>query len=161
MLGFAIGTACLIGLITMIRRGRHARWGGHFGRRGWGRRGPLNRLFSRLETSTSQEKLILSAVEEVELAVRGVRPELESTRADLSRLLAEESFDAERLNAVYARHDDAIREVRNAMTSALSKVHGALDSTQRAELSRLIEWRVFRRFDGGMGGPYRQAAVHI
>lgn len=159
MLGFFIGTACLVGLVAMIRRGR--RYGGHYHRgRGFGRRGVMNRLFSRLETSASQEKLILGAVEEVELAVRGLRPEVESTRADIARVMTDEHFDSERLGALFARHNEAMAQVQAAVASALGKVHGALDSHQRTQLAQLVEQRMFRRFGGFGGGPYRQP-VHI
>lgn len=160
MVGFFIGTACLIGLVAMIKRGRGFR-GGYYGHRhGFGRRGILNRLFGRLETSPSQEKLIVGAVEEVETAVRTLRPELDATRADLARVMAQEEFDAERLGAVFARHDDALRQIRMAIGSALAKVHGALDTQQRTELAQLIEQRMFGRFGRRGGGPYRDA-VHI
>lgn len=159
MFGFLFGTACLIGLIAMIRRGGHGRWRHGYHRHGFGRRGILNRLFSRLETSPSQEKLIVGAVEEVELAVRGLRPELDATRADIARVLTEEQFDEERLGAVFARHDDAVRQIQRAIAGALAKVHGALDHHQRAELATLVEQRMFGRF-GRRSGPYR-AAVQI
>ena len=156
MLGFFIGTVCLVSLIVMVKRGRHGRWGHGHHRFGRGRRGILNRLFSRLETSPSQEKLIVGAVEEVEMAVRGLRPELDATRSDLARVLTEEQFDAERLGAVFARHDDAVRQVQQAVAGALAKVHGALDHHQRAQLAQLVEQRMFGRF-GRSGGPYREA----
>lgn len=154
MFGFFIGTACLIGLIAMVRRGRHSWHGRH---RGFGRRGMLNRLFSRLETSASQEKVIMSAVEEVELAVRSLRPELEQTRADIARVLEDDTFDAERLGAVFARHDEAMRAVRLAIAGAIGKVHGALDHAQRADLAELIQRRMFGGFRGRAAGPYRSA----
>ena len=156
MFGFIIGTACLIGLIAMIRRGR--RWGGHHGRHGFGRRRMLNRLFHRLETSPSQEKLIVGAVEEVQQTVYSLRPELETTRADLARILTDESFDAERLGTLFARHDDAVREIQKSIAGALGKVHGALDHNQRAQLAQLLEHRDFGPFGRRSGaGPYRNA----
>jgi len=155
MFGFIIGTACLIGLVAMIRRGR---FGGRFGRHGFGRRAMLNRLFHRLETSPSQEKMIVGAVEDVQQSVASLRPELESTRADLARILTDENFDAERLGAVFARHDDAVREVQRAVAGALGKVHGALDHNQRAQLAQLLEQRGFGPWGrGASGGPYRHA----
>ncbi|NUP08537.1 MAG: periplasmic heavy metal sensor [Polyangiaceae bacterium] len=160
MFGFFIGTVCLVGLIAMVKRGRHGRWGhGYHRHGGFGRRGVLNRLFSRLETSPSQEKVVMGAVEEVEMAVRGLRPELDATRADIAKVLTDENFDPERLGAVFARHDDAVRQVQAALAGALGKVHGALDHHQRAQLAQLIEQRMFGRF-GRSGGPYREA-VHI
>lgn len=159
MLGFLFGTACLVGLIAMIKRSRGGRWGHRYHGRGFGRRGMLNRLFYRLETSPSQEKAIMGAFEEVEVAVRGLRPELDATRADVASVLKEEQFDAERLGAAFARHDEAFRKVQAAVGGALAKVHGALDREQRERLAELVEQRMFGRF-AHRHGPYRQA-VHI
>lgn len=159
MLGFLVGTACLIGLISMIRRGRHGRFGrfghGGWGRGGWGRRAFLNRLFMKLETSPSQENVIVGALDQVREKARSLRPELDATRGDLARLLGEESFDAERLGAIYARHDEAMQQMRGAITDAIGQVHGALDSEQRRRLAEILE----RRFGWGRGGhsPYRSA----
>jgi Spy/CpxP family protein refolding chaperone len=161
MLGFLIGAACLFGLIKMARQGRRfGRWGGHgrWGGSGWGRRGFLNRIFMRLETSPSQENLIVGAVDEVRSAAKALRPEFESSRSDLARVLADETFDQERLNAVFARHDEAIRTMRESVTSSLGKIHGALDSEQRKKLAEMLEYRFGF---GRRGGPYRNAAVHI
>jgi uncharacterized membrane protein len=156
MFGFIFGTACLLGLIAMVRRGR--RWGRHHhGRYGFGRRAMLNRLFSRLETSPSQEKVIVGAVEEVQATVTSLRPEIAATRSDIARILGDESFDAERLGAVFARHDDAVREVQKAVAGALGKVHGALDHNQRAQLAQLLEQRLGPWGTRANNGPYRNA----
>lgn len=155
MFGLLIGTACLVGLIAVLRRGR-GRWGrrGHWGWRGRGPRRFLNGLFERLETSPSQEKVIMSAVEGVREAMFSLRGEGETTRSDLAHILSEESFDAERLAAVFTRHDDALRRVRDTVSGAFAEVHAVLDARQRAELARLVEqggyWRRTR------GGPYRE-----
>jgi hypothetical protein len=156
MFGFLFGAACLIGLIAMIRRGRWHRGHGYYGR-GFGRgsRGFLNGLFSRLDTSPSQEKVIVSAVDDVRGALSSLRGEAESTRSDIARLLEDESFDAERLGALFARHDDAIRQVRERLAGAMAQVHTTLDAGQRASLARMIaEGPFWRRRHGG---PYRQA----
>lgn len=156
MLGFLFGAACLFGLVAMIRRGR---WRHGYGRgfgRGFGRgpRGFLNGLFARLETSPSQEKVIVSAVEDVRNALYALRGEGETTRSDVARLIGEETFDAERLGELFARHDDALRQVREKVAGAMAQIHTTLDAGQRASLARMIDegpfWR--RRH----GGPYRQ-----
>jgi uncharacterized membrane protein len=155
MLGFLIGTACLVGLVAMVRRGRrhgYGRWG--HGRWRGGPRGFLNGLFSRLDTSPSQEKVIVSAVDEVRMAFSALRGEAELTRADVARMLSDETFDAERLGDVFSRHDDELRKVREALAGSMAKVHAALDHNQRASLARILEQGPFWR--RGHGGPYRE-----
>jgi uncharacterized membrane protein len=153
MFGFLIGTACLVGLVAMIRRGR---WRHGYGRgfRGGGPRGFLNGLFSRLDTSPSQEKVIVAAVDDVRAAFSSMRGEAELTRGDVARMLSDESFDAERLGEVFSRHDDALRKLRETVAGSMAKVHGALDHNQRASLARMLEEGFWRR---GHGGPYREA----
>lgn len=156
MFGFVFGAACLFGLIAMVRRGRwHRRYGYHGRGFGRGSRGFLNGLFSRLDTSPSQEKAIVSAVDDVRNAVFSLRGEVESTRSEIARLLEDDAFDAERLGSLFARHDDAIRQVRERLAGAMAQVHTTLDANQRKSLAQMINegpfWR--RRH----GGPYRQA----
>ena len=83
---------------------------------------------------------------------------IEASRSDLARILAEESFDQDRLNALFARHDEALRTMRESLTSSLGKIHGALDPEQRKKLAEMLEYRFGF---GHRGGPYRNAAVHI
>lgn len=153
MLGFFVGTACLIGLIAMIRRDRwHGRrWGGGFGPRRF-----LNRVFERIDTSPSQEKEIVAAVEQIVAAGRAARPEFEATRHDVARILQEENFDPERVAAVFARHDEQLKKMRDAATAGLAKVHATLDPQQRARLAQMIEERAFG-FRRRHHGPYREA----
>src|ERR1700678_438436 len=97
MLGFIVGTVCLIGLVKTLRWGRYHRGGGGcgyghhgggWGRRGWDGRGYqgdhdggwgggwggpsvlLRALFQRLETTPGQEKVIVAAYEEMRDATR-------------------------------------------------------------------------------------------
>jgi hypothetical protein len=162
MFGFFIGTVCLLGLISVVRRGRP--WGGH-GHHGWGRhggggfgRGPrffLRRLFIELGTSPSQEKVIVSAAEEIQAVLANVRSEFGASRADLAQALRSPSFSAESMGELFGRHDDALRKVREAATGALARVHDVLDESQRTTLAAFIE-RGMRRGGGGWGGtPYR------
>lgn len=154
MLGFLIGTACLVGLVAMVRRGRWRHGYGRGFRRG-GPRGFLNGLFSRLDTSPSQEKVIVAAVDDVRAAFSSLRGEAEITRGDVARMLADDSFDAERLGDVFSRHDDALRKLREAVAGSMARVHEALDHNQRASLARMLEQGFWRR--GGHGGPYRES----
>ena len=182
MLGFVVGSVCLIALFRMHHRRRmwwayhqghggceghhgHGPFGGHgpgpFGRAGGpfgggfrggpfggGRRG-LYGLFSALDATPAQEKVILSAIDEVKQAVREGRGELRQSREDLARAFRADSFDAEVMGNAFARHDEHLERLRKAVTGALAKVHDALDERQRA---RLAEWL---DSTGGLGfGPF-------
>lgn len=142
-------------------RGERDDWDGErrgpFGRRGgfgFGPRAFLRGLFERLETTPGQEKVILSAVDEVRDAMRGARGEVGKTRTDVAQAFGGDHFDAEVMGAVFSRHDDALANVRKAFVGALSKVHEALDERQRKIFAEIVE----SRFGGGrwgFGGPYR------
>jgi uncharacterized membrane protein len=111
-------------------------------------------VFQRLDTTPGQEKVIMEAVEEITQAVNGAKDEVRQSKGDVARALSGEEFDAGAIGAAYARQDDVITKVRDAVTGALAKVHDALDPKQREELSRLIGEST-RGFRGFGGGPYR------
>lgn len=152
MIGFVIGTACLIGLIMTLKQGRHAcgarcgAWHHHDGRRGFGfgghgfrRRWFFSFLFDRLDTTPAQEKVIVAAIDELREAADAQRSELRRTRADIAAATRSESFDETRLGELFARHDVAIEALRRATVGALGKVHAVLDERQREQLADLIE----------------------
>jgi hypothetical protein len=171
MIGFVIGAACLFGLIAVARRGRHCAggYGGWGHRGGWGRHGGwgpgagfgggprffLRRLFMELGTSPSQEKVIVSAAEELHATLSGVRGEFAASRGDVAQALRSPTFTGEALGSVFSRHDEALTKVREAVTGALARVHDVLDDKQREALANFIE----RGRRGGWGGPYRSYAV--
>lgn len=185
MLGFLIGTACLIGLVKVVRYGRHGGacggrgWHGHHGWHGghggwhghhrggwggWGARGGggfwLRGLFERLDTTPGQEKVIKQAVDEVMAATSAARGELEATRRDVAAALRGGIVDETQMGELFARHDEKLREVRKAFVGALAKVNDALDEDQRKKLADLLERGLGGRFGGfaGGGGPYRDRA---
>jgi hypothetical protein len=172
MLGFVIGTLCLIGLVKTLRWGRrhraygygygyggcgssgfhgfsghgpfggdhHGGWGdggGGFG--GWGPGAMLRSLFQRLDTTPGQEKVILSAVDELREAGRKLRGEAGQTRADVAKAMRSPGFDEVLFGEMFARHDTSVEELRKAAVGAMAKIHDALDEKQRARLADLIE----------------------
>ncbi len=121
---------------------------------GFGGRGPrwfLRNLFVSLGTSPSQEKVIVSAVEELRGTFAGIREEFGASRTSLADALRGASFSAESMGDIFARHDDALRKVREAATGALARVHDVLDEAQRKTLADFIE----RGIRGRGFGPYR------
>lgn len=177
MFGFFIGTACLIGLLVTLARGRAGScgWGGG-GCSSWSRRsrweeghgdGPryehrggrwfLRGLFERLDTSPGQEKVILDAVNEVREAGSSARGEVNKTRADVAKAVRAASFDETLIGETFARHDSEMEAMRKAIVGAMAKIHAVLDDKQREKLAEIIESG--RPFFGGFGGPYRRYAA--
>jgi hypothetical protein len=182
MLGFLIGTACLIGLIKTLRWGRrgygggcgYGRHGGGFGRHhgwggydqgaGWGGGGwgggdwggpsmMLRALFQRLETTPGQEKVIVSAFEELREAGRTARGEARASRADIAKAVRSPAVDEVLFGEMFARHDTTLETLRKASIGAIAKVHDALDEKQRARLADIIESGPGFFRDGPWAGP--------
>jgi uncharacterized membrane protein len=169
MLGFIIGTACLIGLIKVLRRGRGGygygygcggggcggggRFRGHrdheggerheggFRRGGWGG-GPgffLRAIIDQLDATPEQEKVIAAAFREVRDESAKHREEVRRSRSDIAKAMRSPGFDEVLLGELFARHDTAIEALRRSVTGALAKVHVVLDEKQRDHLADLIE----------------------
>ncbi len=166
MFGFIVGAACLAGLVHMMRRRRcygRGGWGHHdgggWGRGGWGRgwddgheRSPfwLRGLFSRLDTTPGQEKVIREVMDELRTEASGFRGEMRRARGDLADALRSDIVDETALGEAFARHDDALTRVRKGVVGGLAKLHEALDERQRRLLAEWLEAR-----GGWGGGPYR------
>lgn len=184
MCGFLIGTACLLGLVVTLARGRSGgcgggwrgrRWGGggpwaggsswdearggHGPRNGWrgGERWLLRGLFERLDTTPGQEKVILEAFEELRTVGESMRGEVRRTRGDVAKAARSASFDETLMGELFARHDSEVETLRKAFVGAIAKVHAVLDEKQRERLAELIEGGA--PFFGGWGGPYRRHAM--
>lgn len=164
MFGFLIGSACLVGLIAVLKKGHrgcgrgfHGEWHGRHerhGHRGWhgsGRRGWLRWLSTKLDATPGQEKEIAAAIDELIAKFRELRREGKASRDDVARILRNESFDETAMGELFSRHDDALRELQKAFAGALGRIHAALEPDQRAKLAEMIESGT--RF--GFGGPYR------
>jgi Spy/CpxP family protein refolding chaperone len=146
MIGFIIGTVCLIGLVKVLRRGRgwHGRWGhggyGHSGRMGGGaRRWFLRSILERLDTTPGQEKAIVAALDELRDNRALVRDEAEQTRADLARVVSGGLVDDAALEETFARHDRLLAQLRVAFVESLKKATEALDERQRKQVADLLQ----------------------
>jgi len=158
MFGFLFGTACLIGLVAVIARGRRGyRFGRHWHHRhghgyGYGPRAALHGLLERLDTAPGQEKVILGAVDEFVDRARDSGRDIRETRRDIANAVRGERVDEARLAEVFGRHDAAIDKLRAASVDALRKVHEALDERQRKVLGDLLDSGHFGY--GGYCGRY-------
>lgn len=159
MFGILIGTACLVGLVCVLRRGPGWRGGGcGSGRRHHHDCGERHRsrgwlwwLFERLDTSPGQERAIREALEELRAAAGEMKSELRHGRNAVADVLRSDSVDETQLGELFARHDDRITELRKAFVGAVQRVHDALDEGQRSRLAELLS----SSRDFGWGGPYR------
>lgn len=167
MLGFLLGTACIVGVVAVARSsyrwgrwnrfgrgfgcgpgefaGRYGtgEWGRHrglgHGRSSWGRGFRLRGLFERLETTPGQEKVFTSAAEQLRQAREKVREELQRSRREVAQALRGEQFNPASIREIFARHDLLIADFRAAALDALSKIDESLDDRQRKILADLIE----------------------
>lgn len=144
MFGILIGTACLFGLVKVLRHGRfgHHGFGRHrfgFGRGGFGPRMMLRGLFERLDTTPGQEKVIAGAIADLRAQAADAKSGLVGARRDVAEALRQESFDETLLGGALSRMDDAVDTMRKSALDAFGKVHSALDERQRRILADLIE----------------------
>lgn len=152
MFGFIIGTASLVGLITVLRRGRHGGFGGFGHRRSGGRRAWVLRwLFQRLDTTPGQEKVIQSAAQDLEDRVRQLYSEAEQLRRDLGKAMRAPTFDAAFIRESFARQRAHLETLEEAAVDHATKLHEALDERQRAWTAELLEDgpRAMKRCRGG------------
>ena len=160
MFGFVLGTACLIGLVWVVRGPR--RLGSRYGwdsrrardegeRRGFGGRAFVRWLFERLDTTPGQERVIRAAVDDLMDGAHAARRDLDDSRKDVARALRADSFDAEAMGEAFSKHDSALGALRRTAVQSLARIHEALDERQRQRLAELIESGRGRSWHG----PYR------
>ena len=159
MLGFIIGTLCLIGLIATLRARRYGYgvgyggYGGFHGRyappcdsrweRPWAHRpvsprSVMREAFVRLDTTPGQEKAIIALIESGRDEVRGRRKELAEVRREIAALIASEALDRTELDARIAVAERVFARMGETFSRTLVGVHEVLDERQRRILSELL-----------------------
>jgi Spy/CpxP family protein refolding chaperone len=153
MFGILFGCLCLLGFIAVWRR-RHGWYGHRFGygcghhhadgyaggrRFGWRRRFGMYRVFEELDTSPGQEKAIRGALADLRGAVAALRPQLVQARQSLAASLTSEPFDAALLERTLQGGLAEASNVSPALSSAVARIHDALDADQRKRLARLLD----------------------
>lgn len=138
-------------------RGR-GRFGGHRG--GIGRSFWLRSLYARLDTTPGQEREIRAAIEELRERAWDAKTDLPSARENIGKAIAGETFDDGAFEAVSARVDATAEKLKDAVGSALKRIHGVLDPKQRERLADIVGKGGFGCWGrgGGFGGPYRSGA---
>lgn len=167
--------AGIVGVVTLVRRLIPRRGGGGRGFRGWGRhcggggrRGGiggsfwLRMLFARVDTTPGQEREIRAAIEDLRDRAKDAKSGMLETRESLGKSVAGETFDAAAFEAVSARVDATSEKMKDALASALKRIHAVLDPKQRERLADLVTSGAFGRWGRGGaqggGGPYRSSA---
>lgn len=155
MFGFIFGTACLIGLVKLARRGGCG--GGYYGGHGhWGRGfrgggGPqswmLRGLSYRIGATPGQEKVIGEAFENIRNAFSKIHDEKDKARRDVATAFKQETFDHGPMKDAFTRADGILEEIQRTILVELSKVHEALNPEQRKQVADLLE--------NGFGGGWR------
>ena len=143
--------------------GGHGRFGG-WGRGRWGggggfARGPrafLRGLFMRLDTSPSQEKVIVAAVTEVREAASRAKENAALAREDIARAMRADVIDEAALSSAQAKAERATSDVRVAIADALRRIHEVLDPAQRAKIA---DWLSAGPGVFGGDGPYRSVSI--
>ena len=133
------------------------RWGRHWGGHGGGIGGSfwLRALYARLDTTPGQEREIRAAIEELRERARDAKSGLPETRENIGKSVAGETFDTAAFEAVSARFDATAEKMKDALASALKRIHAVLDPKQRERLADIVSKGAFGRFGRGGGGPYR------
>ena len=156
MFGFIVGTACLMGLIFVVRKNRsrfHGQRGGHAGPFGAARNFALSSLLDRLQATPLQEKVIREAFEGLHTAARDTMRDIHATRNDVARAVRGNQFDATLMSEVLAQGNAAFDRLREELIRALARVHEELEPEQR---ERLADWITTEHgWDRFRGGPYR------
>ncbi len=128
MFGFIVAAFSFTGLVLMAR-------GRRYGFRGRG----MYRLFSRLETTPGQEKIIRGALEELRVATRQTWSTTRDARPALAELIRAEHLDGPALEAWFEARHDTLRELQGRIERAMATVHDVLDDRQKRELASWVE----------------------
>jgi Spy/CpxP family protein refolding chaperone len=160
--------AGVLGVVALVKRlvfrRRLALHGGPWGsmRFGWGRGGGIGQsfwlraLYARLDTTPGQEREIRTALEELRDRARDAKNDLPETRENIARSIAGDAFDVSAFEAVSARVDGTASKLKDAFASALKRIHGVLDASQRARFAEILGKGGLPRWH--RGGPYRSSS---
>jgi Spy/CpxP family protein refolding chaperone len=127
-----------------------ARWGGGGG---FGEGFMMRGLFSRLETTPGQEKVIKDAFQKVRDTMKEARGEWQD-KSELISLLRGETFDRTAAEGLSGKADASFAKVRVVIVEALAQIHEALDDRQRRILADFIESRGRGGWGRGGGAPW-------
>ncbi len=146
MLGFIVGTVCLIAFIGVYKRGFH-----HHGLSHW-------RFLRKLDTSPAQERVIRNAFGSVFRELKAFATDSHASRRQLADLLRAPDFDRQGVSDWFADREAELRSLRDRAVDALAEMHEVLDDEQRETLAKMVERGRLRSSCRGRG-PYRSHSV--
>lgn len=140
--------------------------GGPFGRHGGiGRSMWLRALFRRLDTTPGQEREIRSALEELALLVKDAGSQARRSTGNLAEAVRGEAFDDTAFEKTSARIDASVAQMKDAMRSALARIHAALDERQRGRFAAVLAYGFRGSYGRDLGpekaGPYRSSDIEM
>lgn len=98
----------------------------------------LRSLFTRLETTPGQEKVIVEALRELKGSFQKAKSAARKSSRDLGDALVGEQLSVDAMGAVFASLDEGTAAVRDGAFSALTRIHEVLDGRQRRILGDLV-----------------------
>jgi hypothetical protein len=140
-LGFLAAFAVLfLAFALRVRRWRARR---RFGMAGPGfapgRRWPFRALFARLDTSPSQERVLVEEAAALREELGALRADWQAVREELASLLDAPTLDVARVEAVLSARDARLAALRRRAADALARFHGVLDDAQRRALAAVVK----------------------
>ncbi|MET0595750.1 MAG: periplasmic heavy metal sensor [Polyangiaceae bacterium] len=102
-------------------------------------RGVVFSILEKLDASPAQEKVIITAIDELKGIAKEMRGIGREVRSDVARAVRGPLLDDVALEGATARIDDATLKLRAAARAAIAKIHEALDDRQRKMLGDMID----------------------
>lgn len=150
MLGFVFGTACLVGLVLVLRGFHRERMWGHrrFFRRPWD---IASTLVHELQASPSQEKVIREELGRARRVAHESRRDLDRAQRAAGAALRGDHVDASTMSEALAQLQTAYERARDESLRGMTAIHTVLDPDQRRRFAELIASAPH----GLHGHPYR------
>jgi hypothetical protein len=156
VIGFIIGTLCLVGFFVLLKRGRRH---GRGRRRIW-----FRRLFRDLRATPKQREVVETSADRVRDAAFALRARTDEVVDGAATLFRASDFDVESARRLLDGQLAEIDRLRDVLIGAVADVHGALDPDQRTRLARHLE-RMTSRHRNRRGpppaSPYRSSEIAI
>lgn len=127
----AAGALAVLFIAAVVRRALRRRW------RRAGRLGARH-VLRRIGARPDQERAVLAETDALAEALHALRGDARGLGEELAGLIASPAVGADRVAATLDAHLARARELRTRFAEAFSRIHAALDPSQRARLAALL-----------------------